>query len=800
MGPFFVLSLKNWTGGDCHGMKYLEYRPDMEDTHFADLNAMDDQLPTGDTPNFSDNDFGSVDMSVDPVDVSQSVQPSSGNGSLASWQVVPESDQGGSGLDNAVEMLGEQQNASQVDAGISAESFDSLLEQAHISNLLASQNNSLPWEMGVHAAIFSDTWDVLQHHNLGVVIPPELPEVMAPEPENPVTAALERMKRKSLASICDKVTKALPDRNFQQIRTELWNKALNKLLLVFTLACFPGDLGTRVWTKFVVEQQSEQAKEILRDVLGNKSPNTVNKRYNSMLALIDWLHAREVFSWPLQVVSVLDFMNAEPRGKKVLSRGKALLGAMRFFRFVMQFEQLDIIINDPQLLGRSKRLDGMKTEIHQARPLKLSEVRQMENFMIGDSPTRDKYLMGCALFVLYSRSRWSDIAYVEYLELDSSEVDGKPFGFVESSTRHQKTGTSALKKATQMPLVCPVLGVSEVEWAHIWMETVMSMGLDLFQTPFGPICRAPRSDGSLSTRSVTSEEISDFLNSALELEGDKCVTSHSLKRTTLAWASKYGLPEPTRAMLGHHEIPGQSMACYSRDLLARPLSQYQSMLMNIRHGFFLPDATRSGRFIAGDPSKSVAEDYSQMVETAKPWPSVRKAARTVVSEGRASNAGTSVADGEEGSELPPLSVFEGHDVTFDVEQPGLDKAAIGGLACEEENEKEDSVEDSSSSSDDESSSSSVNAEELHSKINGDCYVKHTSERCFQNRKTKMLHRPGKAEGLLLCGRRCNDNYLELQDGASFHWPRCTACYRGEVLTTAEQLVEAFDKVKAARAR
>ena len=87
----------------------------------------------------------------------------------------------------------------------------------------------------------------------------------------------------------------------------------------------------------------------------------------------------------------------------------------------------------------------MKTEIHQARPLKLSEVRQVENFMIGDSPTRDKYLMGCALFVLCSRSRWSDIAYVEYLELDSSKVDGKPFGFMESSTRHQKTGTSASK-------------------------------------------------------------------------------------------------------------------------------------------------------------------------------------------------------------------------------------------------------------------------------------------------------------------------------------------------------------------
>ena len=239
---------------------------------------------------------------------------------------------------------------------------------------------------------------------------------------------------------------------------ELSNRALNKLLLVFTLACFPGDLATRVWTKFVVEQQAEEAKQILRDVLGNKSPNTVNKRASSILALINWLHGRDSFSWPLQVEGVLDFMNADTRGKRSLSRGKALLGALRFFRHVMQFEQLDIIINDPQLVGRAKRLDGLKTELHQARPLKLSEVRKMERFMIGDSPERDKYLMGCALFVLYSPSRWSDIALAEYLELDAVEVDGQPFGFVESSTRHQKTGTTALKKAMQMPLVSPGVG------------------------------------------------------------------------------------------------------------------------------------------------------------------------------------------------------------------------------------------------------------------------------------------------------------------------------------------------------
>lgn len=38
--------------------------------------------------------------------------------------------------------VGDQRNLSLDDPGISAENFDALPEQAHISNLLASRNNS----------------------------------------------------------------------------------------------------------------------------------------------------------------------------------------------------------------------------------------------------------------------------------------------------------------------------------------------------------------------------------------------------------------------------------------------------------------------------------------------------------------------------------------------------------------------------------------------------------------------------------------------------------------------------------
>ena len=94
--------------------------------------------------------------------------------------------------------------------------------------------------------------------------------------------------------------------------------------------------------------------EILRDVLGNKSPQTVNKRANSFLALIKWLHQREQLTWPLPIEGVLEFKAKGTEEHKALSRGKALMGALRFFRHVMQFDEVEMIISDAQLVGRSK--------------------------------------------------------------------------------------------------------------------------------------------------------------------------------------------------------------------------------------------------------------------------------------------------------------------------------------------------------------------------------------------------------------------------------------------------------------
>ena len=204
--------------------------------------------------------------------------------------------------------------------------------------------------------------------------------------------------------------------------------------------------------------------------------------------------------------------------------------------------------------------------------------------------------------------------------------------------------------------------------------------------------------------------------------------------------------------------------------------------------------------MATAPGADLAEEYACMEETAKPWASLRKAAKVFRGQDEPPDAAEVPSEKETlESQLGASTPSE----LQEVQQDGLQEVETAFENVEEGPESgvnDSGGDDGSSDSSSSSSSSSVNEEKLHKKMVGDGYVKHTSEESFQHRKTKVLHRPGKVKGLLLCGRRCNDNYLHLGDGASFHWPRCSGCFRGEVLTSADQLVEAFDKVRAKRAQ
>ena len=86
--------------------------------------------------------------------------------------------------------------------------------------------------------------------------------------------------------------------------------------------------------------------------------------------------------------------------------------------------------------------------------------------------------------------------------------------------------------------------------------------------------------------------LNDFIEAVVGSEDE--TTTHSLKSTTLVWAARYGMDDKSRCLLGHHTTKENSLACYSRDLLAKPLRDLCGMLLNVRLQKFNPDGTRSG--------------------------------------------------------------------------------------------------------------------------------------------------------------------------------------------------------------
>ena len=133
----------------------------------------------------------------------------------------------------------------------------------------------------------------------------------------------------------------------------------------------------------------------------------------------------------------------------------------------------------------------------------------MERAIATDLDVRDVYMLGAVIFAVLSRSRWSDLQFVDQFWIERTEYNGESFGFVEG---RNKTATSLAKKQLHLPLVAAILGVTDIDWTAYWFRSMADLGVDISQEPFGAICRAPAQDGSLCRRSCTSEEIGAFVN------------------------------------------------------------------------------------------------------------------------------------------------------------------------------------------------------------------------------------------------------------------------------------------------
>ncbi|CAE7461162.1 unnamed protein product, partial [Symbiodinium pilosum] len=232
--------------------------------------------------------------------------------------------------------------------------------------------------------------------------------------------------------------------------------------------------------------------------------------------------------------------------------------------------------------------------------LTLAQVRFLEAFLQDDTQSLiDRCASGAILFALFSRSMASDLRVCEDWRVDLSLEDPSADGFIECTTRSHKAARQVAVQAVSVPLVAAGRGVCNVCWAMVWCRVADLVGLGFKDRQKGPVLPAPRADGAWSARSVTSGELCSWLKGILAKGGLDCpgIGSHSLKHTSLAWCSKFGMGKYSRTLLGHHSSGKNSVKAYARDVLAPALLEYCRMLGQIRKGLFVPDSSRSGRFM-----------------------------------------------------------------------------------------------------------------------------------------------------------------------------------------------------------
>lgn len=365
--------------------------------------------------------------------------------------------------------------------------YDRALQEAHSVNS-RGHHGKLPWEGGIFQSIFDTNSPVVNPLSLSM-FPPDAPQVTTSATssiDGPIGAMSSVVKRPYCDAIYMHTVKSKKDLDHCAAMDKLWLSALQKWETVLACAGYAGIVGQEV--KLALESEGD-ALAVIRNVLGAKSPRTAMKRASTMLNLFSWLDKSNICLWPLATEHITIYLDECAERGSGSTKGKTLFEALRFCLYVMKLSHLTDIVDNPILTGRVARMDALRNVVRQCRPLTCDEVLKLEQFMDGEHDIWDKYIVGCILFALYSRSRWSDLAFLQTFQLDVADTALGPYGFVEGTTLHHKTGAAAIKKSHEMPLVAPIAGISTKSmWALQWFDTLRELEFD-FTPPVGAICR-----------------------------------------------------------------------------------------------------------------------------------------------------------------------------------------------------------------------------------------------------------------------------------------------------------------------
>ena len=479
---------------------------------------------------------------------------------------------------NDFSVVEESGESSSVGAG-SLESFD-VQRQVVNSWFHLSNGNSieLPWEQGYWKSFFSNEYQGTDFLSGTFKRPVPVPNVdrcgvVEPEPKR-VKPSLK------VAESWVDVIKNAEEETWQEHKEAVRQCALKRWCEI--LKHLPKGLSlVRDLLSFT---EVGQQLRFIQDLLANRAPDTMLKRANSFQRLLS-LAATEGIAFPPSQLELYKLLCLERDEGAPTSRLQSFMEALRFGQHVLGLRELDDLTTSRICNSVCKK--KLTCERKQAAPFRVSELQRLHKILNDWTRDRwDRLMCGMILLATYSRSRWSDLQHGQRLIRDYDHMG--QLAFLEVHSFEFKTRNSSAFRGTFLPSIAPSVGVTNENWAEVWMGLRDDMQLD-DALDFPPM-PAPKADGQPRARPVDTEEMGRWLKLLLgEQQGSQgCptrqLTSHSCKCSCLSYLSKWGATWEDRAVLGGHCTTSSSVVVYSRDAMARPLLILEQMLQQIRTG------------------------------------------------------------------------------------------------------------------------------------------------------------------------------------------------------------------------
>ena len=466
-----------------------------------------------------------------------------------------------------------------------ADRYETILRQAQ--SLPKPATMPVPWESGWLGLVMGKSPEPLMRTTLprpGLNPMQEGKPAVTAVPSATVGASSSRR-----ANRCGK-------RKLEDWKTQIQNdrqSAIGAWLNIARLVPAASKLGRQI-----IGLSEDDAMMVVQDTFEDKATSTLNSRAYSINQFVRWhqgLSTEPVF--PVTEEAAYRYAVHLRSTHAPATRAGRFRQALAFAGGTMLLEMDADAVSSRRAAGASLASFKTKRFLKQRRPLTVLEVESLEKLVLSSEDLVEVVVNGNLLFGLHTRSRYSDLNGID----KEPEIDGD---YVEAETGKHKTSNLPQRRHRWLPLVGLSHGVSGGDWAARWIEARCESGLQAGpNVPFMPV---PRADGTWTNSPMSigeatlrlRESILKVLPSAVGLED---VGTHSLKATLLSWSAKAGLDALDRKFLGGHLNKSDlSMVAYSRDTLAGPLRSLRSMVQQIQSRTFLPDSSRSGRFVAED--------------------------------------------------------------------------------------------------------------------------------------------------------------------------------------------------------